>query len=321
MLTWPLIPFGAYVRLKNAGLSCPDWPLCYGQLIPPSGYEIWLEVGHRFIAFILGILIIGITFLTFWSKSYHQYRRLAVFILILVCFQGIIGGLTVTMTLWPPIVTLHLLVGNILFGLLVYLARKVFDNKNDKYKVIDKDDIDLGKSKKKTILFKLKLMTLIFFLILISGGYNSSTYSGSYCEAFPGCHEGSMFSFGLSGKDVSFFTGVEGHFLPEVPKEFQGRFLPEYKKEWINMIHRFIAIFGGALLIIISWFWLDKKYGYSFLGKSIVFLLFFEIFLGIFNVLFRVHVLISSMHTAVAATLVGLLFLAIAEVSINGSKK
>ena len=58
IITWFLIPFGAYVRLKNAGLSCPDWPLCYGQFFPSGGFEIALEISHRFTALFLGILII-----------------------------------------------------------------------------------------------------------------------------------------------------------------------------------------------------------------------------------------------------------------------
>ena len=126
LLTWLLIPFGAFVRLKNAGLSCPDWPLCYGQFIPPPGFEIALETGHRFVATLLGILIITITVKTFQQPVNRRHRKLAVISLILVCIQGILGALTVTMVLWPPVVTMHLLGGNILFGILVYLARVTF---------------------------------------------------------------------------------------------------------------------------------------------------------------------------------------------------
>ena len=126
LLTWPLIPYGAFVRLKNAGLSCPDWPLCYGQLLPPAGYEIALETGHRFVAVLLGLLIITIAIASFIQRSNIQIRGLALFSLVLVCIQGLIGALTVTMTLWPPIVTLHLIGGNLLFGVLVYLARISF---------------------------------------------------------------------------------------------------------------------------------------------------------------------------------------------------
>ena len=134
IITWFLIPFGAYVRLKNAGLSCPDWPLCYGQIFPPGGFEIALEVSHRFTALFLGILIIVITFVTFWEPSNYRFRKLAVARLIIVIIQGILGALTVTMVLWPPVVTLHLLGGNILFGIMVYLTRITFNMPNVKYK-------------------------------------------------------------------------------------------------------------------------------------------------------------------------------------------
>jgi len=307
LLTWPLIPYGAFVRLKNAGLSCPDWPLCYGQLLPPAGYEIALETGHRFVATLLGLLIIAITFASFRQHSNYHIRRLALLSLVLVCIQGILGAMTVTMTLWPPIVTLHLIGGNLLLGVLVYLSRITFS--------LEKLE-NSGNTDSVSQLFQVKsgmhsrigLMIALLFLIIASGGYNSSTYSGLHCEAFPGCHEGSYFSFGMSGADLSKLTGIEGHILQPAHEDFRGRFLPEFRNEWIHMLHRFIAILGGMALIIMSWVWLKNRFGYKTINNFIVSLILLEIILGVFNSVLRVPVPISALHTAVAATLTGLLF-------------
>ena len=311
LLTWPLIPFGAFVRLKNAGLSCPDWPLCYGQLVPPPGYEIALETGHRFVAVLLGLLIITIAIASFIQRSNIQIRGLALFSLVLVCIQGLIGALTVTMTLWPPIVTLHLIGGNLLFGVLVYLTRITFsldrlENSEVADSVIKVFQVKPG------MRLRVGLMIALLFLIIASGGYNSSTYSGLYCEAFPGCHEGSYFSFGMSGADISKLTGITGNILQPAPEEYQGRFLPEFRNEWIHMLHRFIAVFGGMALVIMSWVWLRNRFGFKIINNFIVGLILLEIIVGVLNSVLRVPVPISALHTAIAATLTGLMFFAFA---------
>ena len=312
LLTWPLIPYGAFVRLKNAGLSCPDWPLCYGQLLPPAGYEIALETGHRFVAALLGVLIITITFVSFRQHSNYNIRGLALFSLVLVCIQGIIGALTVTMTLWPPIVTLHLIGGNLLFGVLVYLARITFSLGSRE--ISEVNDSGFHRFQEKSgMRSRVGLMIAVLFIIIASGGYNSSTYSGLHCEAFPGCHEGSYLSFGMSGTDLSKLTGIEGHILQPAPEDYRGRFLPEFRNEWIHMLHRFIAVFGGLALIIMSWVWLKNRFGYNVINNFIVLLILLEIIVGVLNSVLRVPVPISALHTAVAAALTGLMFYAFAE--------
>ena len=312
LLTWPLIPYGAFVRLKNAGLSCPDWPLCYGQLLPPAGYEIALETGHRFVAVLLGLLIITITFVSFRQHSKYHIRGLALFSLVLVCIQGIIGALTVTMVLWPPIVTLHLIGGNLLFGVLVYLARITFSLGRLENSEIIKSGFR-GFQEKPGMRLRVGLMIAVLFLIIASGGYNSSTYSGLHCEAFPGCHEGSYFSFGMSGTDLSKLTGIEGHILQPAPEDYQGRFLPEFRNEWIHMLHRLVAVLGGLALIIMSWVWLKNRFGFKIINNFIVGLILLEIIVGVLNSVLRVPVPISALHTAVAAALTGLMFYAFAE--------
>ena len=311
LLTWPLIPFGAFVRLKNAGLSCPDWPLCYGQLVPPAGYEIALETGHRFVAALLGLLIITIAIVSFRQHSNFHIRGLALFSLALVCIQGLIGALTVTMTLWPPIVTLHLIGGNLLFGVLVYLARITFSLDRPENSLVADSVIKVFQAKPGMRL-RVGLMIALLFLIIASGGYNSSTYSGLHCEAFPGCHEGSYFSFGMSGTDISKLTGIRGNILQPAPEDYQGRFLPEFRNEWIHMLHRFIAVFGGMALVIMSWVWLKNRFGFKIINNFIVGLILLEIIVGVLNSVLRVPVPISALHTAIAATLTGLMFFAFA---------
>ena len=312
LLTWPLIPYGAFVRLKNAGLSCPDWPLCYGQLFPPAGYEIALETGHRFVAALLGVLIITITFVSFRQHSNYNIRGLALFSLVLVCIQGIIGALTVTMTLWPPIVTLHLIGGNLLLGVLVYLARITFSLGSRE--ISEVTDSGFHRFQVKSgMRSRVGLMIAVLFIIIASGGYNSSTYSGLHCEAFPGCHEGSYLSFGMSGTDLSKLTGIEGHILQPAPEDYRGRFLPEFRNEWIHMLHRFIAVFGGLALIIMSWVWLKNRFGYNVINNFIVLLILLEIIVGVLNSVLRVPVPISALHTTIAAALTGLMFYACAE--------
>ena len=316
ILTWPLIPFGAYVRLKNAGLSCPDWPLCYGQLIPPEGFEIALETGHRFTATFLGVLIIAITFVTFWQPAYLKQRKLAITSLIIVCIQGVLGALTVTMVLWPPIVTFHLLGGNILFGILVYLTTFTFKQTAEKSKSAAALAGNSQKTKE-TLQRQLIWMLAVLFIMITSGGYNSTTSSGTHCEAFPGCHEGSAVSFAMSGTDISAWSGIDEHVLAPAPVEFQGRFLPVFVNEWIHMLHRLIALGGGLALILMSWIWLRNRHGYNVLASGIVAMIFLEIGIGILNAVFRVPAPVSALHTAIAATLTGLLFYLLADAHLK----
>ena len=97
----------------------------------------------------------------------------------------------------------------------------------------------------------------------------------------------------MSGKDLSAWSGIEGHILPAPPSGFQGRFLPVYENEWIHMLHRLIAIIGGLTLVIMAWIWLKNKYGYNATGLSIIVLILLEICVGVLNAVYRVPAPIS----------------------------
>ncbi len=107
-----LMAIGSATRVMNAGLACPDWPLCYGQLVPSQqmNLQVFLEWFHRLDASLIGLMAIGLVFLAVrWRRALPRWVPWAAgFVLFLVVFQGILGGLTVTQLLRFDIVTAHL---------------------------------------------------------------------------------------------------------------------------------------------------------------------------------------------------------------------
>ena len=138
LLAFLVSTLGAYVRLSDAGLSCPDWPGCYGQLGVPGASEVsaaqalypdrpldrvraWKEMAHRYAAGLLGLLVVLITVLAWRRSRPGRMPVLPCFLLGLVVFQALLGMWTVTLGLAPLIVTAHLLAGLATVALLWWL--------------------------------------------------------------------------------------------------------------------------------------------------------------------------------------------------------
>ena len=133
-LAFVVIVLGAFTRLSDAGLGCPDWPACYGQLIgvpdsqtaqirhpdsPLDPEKAWIEVIHRYAAAILGIVVLGALIVAFRRREKHRPAVLA--LAVLVVAQAILGALTVTQKLNPAIVVSHLLGGMSIFFLIAFI--------------------------------------------------------------------------------------------------------------------------------------------------------------------------------------------------------
>lgn len=127
-----VIVLGAYTRLSDAGLGCPDWPTCYGFFIvpdiKPKSFERpleatkgWLEMIHRYVASSLGLFIVFIFLLAIKQK---KHQTIAIMLLILVIFQGLLGMWTVTKLVHPGIVSMHLFGGFATAVLLFHLGLK-----------------------------------------------------------------------------------------------------------------------------------------------------------------------------------------------------
>lgn len=124
-----LMAIGAATRVMNAGLACPDWPLCYGQVIPTNqmNLQVFLEWFHRLDASFIGLSAIALTGLSWWKKSVlpRWLPWASTFALCLIVFQGILGGLTVTQLLRFDIVTAHLGTALLFLATLVIIGSKL----------------------------------------------------------------------------------------------------------------------------------------------------------------------------------------------------
>ena len=286
-LTFPLISFGAIVRLKGAGLACPDWPLCYGQVTPlsdvitpaPAGLGIALEVGHRYVAGILGLFVLGLFIASWWmwsrSKSDRRYLKPVVFwssvAMGILAPQVVLGGLTVLMKLAPATVSLHLLFGNLLWAALLLLTLSAFNALRHITHGLPPVSFRPGP------FGKLAMVALGFtFVQIFLGGWVSASGASMACTAFPHCGEGHA-EAGLS---------------------------------MLQMVHRGV---GFSLLVVfialvVSSFRIEGiSRQLRTASVTLIGLVLFQIGLGWYNVVNAVPVPTSSLHTATAATIVGVM--------------
>jgi cytochrome c oxidase assembly protein subunit 15 len=168
-----LIVLGAGVRLANAGLACPDWPLCLGKAVPPFDFQIFMEWIHRVIAGSSGLIALIISVSIFRSPIRARLGRWAVLSLMLFALQGFLGRQTVLELLRSDTVTAHLVGGYSLFALnlLIFLSWKP-------RAVREPSPLRWG-------FFMLFVVT---FLQAVLGGLVSSHYAGLACAGFPTCN-------------------------------------------------------------------------------------------------------------------------------------
>jgi len=305
LFTLIVISLGAWVRLTDAGLGCPDWPGCYGLLTTPDTVDelakareyypnadidvgkAWREMLHRYMAGLLGLYVFFITYISI--KYSKRSYTLPVLISILIIIQAIMGMLTVTMLVKPTIVTTHLFFG-MLTATLLFINSLKYSN------------IRMSSEKIPAIALIIITITWVFLIIqILLGGWTSTNYASLACTDFPKCLDQ------WYPKEMIFNEAFNVINLPDV--NYEGGILAYGAKVAIHYSHRITAliltfVFISALYVV---FKLNK---HSLLKKlmsiSIIFFI-LQIILGISNVVYSLPLNIAVWHTMNAAILMALI--------------
>lgn len=298
-LTFDLVLFGAFTRLTDSGLGCPDWPGCYGSASPlgasaeitaaqtamPSGPvthgKAWVEMVHRYLATGVGVLILTLTGMAWWQR--RQYRSVnpwwPTFTLVWVCLQGAFGALTVTMKLFPAIVTLHLMLGIGLLALLVVQAVR-FDGGS-------------GKPLPAFLRTGLWLGFVLLCLQIALGGWVSTNYAVLACPDFPTCN--GQWVPELNAQGFSVWRAL-GH-------TSQGELLPFVALSSIHFVHRSLAWLVLAVLVWLGWR-LRQQPDLAPAGRWLLRLSALQFITGLSNVVLDWPLLAAVLHTGGAAAMV-----------------
>jgi heme a synthase len=188
-----VVVLGAYVRLSDAGLGCPDWPGCYGHLTPAGAEhagqaldpgKAWREMLHRYAAGTLGLLIVCLAAMNLaWRRERIAPPGLTLALPAIVIVQGLFGMLTVTWRLKPLIVTLHLLFGLTTLSLLWWLVLELARRRGGPWS--HSAGLHGGRLAAARTLALLALVTLALQIAL--GGWTSSNYAALACPDLPTC--------------------------------------------------------------------------------------------------------------------------------------
>ena len=284
-----VVVLGAYTRLVDAGLGCPDWPGCYGLiLVPQTAEEIaraeaafpespveadkaWPEMIHRYAAASLGLAVLALAVL---AVKEGLPWKLPVALVVLVIVQGAFGAWTVTLKLWPQVVTTHLLGG---FATLALLWVWWLGLRNPPWRV---DPSLRG----------LSMTTLVVVVIQVAlGGWLTANYAALACPDFPTCH-------GVWIPDMDFAAGFD--IFQDVGPNYLGGLMSSDARVAIHVVHRLgavaVLLFAGALAV---------RLGSRPLAWVLVGVLAVQLALGIANVVFALPLAVAVLHNAGAAVL------------------
>lgn len=301
--TFGLVVLGAYVRLSNAGLGCPDWPGCYGHVTPAhaaqeitaaqaqspdgpvSAGKAWKEMVHRYFAGGLGLFTIVLAGLALAQRQrIRQHPWLAVAIFFVICLQGAFGAWTVTMKLRPVIVTGHLAFGMTTLALIAWLALRERQW----------PALALGRSPLR-MLAAIGLVILIVQMLL--GGWVSTNYAALACVDFPTCQ-------GVLVPNMHF--GDAFALNRELGQAADGHNLTMADITAIHWLHRVWAlvtfVYLGALTHALA-----KARVLRGLARGIGLVLVVQVALGISNVVLQLPLPVAVLHNAGAALLLCLM--------------
>ncbi|MGH8753919.1 MAG: COX15/CtaA family protein [Burkholderiales bacterium] len=300
-LAFAVVVFGAFVRLSDAGLGCPDWPGCYGHVAVPQSEEArglaqlkfpdqpldntkaWIEMMHRYLAGTLGLLILAIAVYA-WRKraDLQQSPVLPLFLAGLVVLQALLGMWTVTLLLKPAVVSLHLLGGMATLALLCWLALLQY---------AAPQSVNTGKTGKLKFWGWFGLLLLALQIAL--GGWVSVNYASLACGGFPLCN-------GSWVPEMDFASGF--HYLRELGMTAEGEPLSKSALTAIHWAHRLGALIVFCYLALLA-IAVVRTRGLQKYGALLLIVLCVQVVLGIGNVLLSLPLALAAAHNAAAALL------------------
>jgi cytochrome c oxidase assembly protein subunit 15 len=296
ILAAAVVVLGAWVRLTDAGLGCPDWPGCYGHLYPNAGQTVGEsgshfakalhEMIHRYVATTLGIII---TLLLAWALRFRKDGRSlipAALLFVVVCLQGALGALTVTLLLKPLIVTAHLLGGLTTLGLLCWLSLTPETS---------------PPTRRDTALQRFALLGAAILLVQIAlGGWTSSNYAAVACPDLPTCQH--SWWPPMDFRDA--FVLWRG-----IGIDYTGGVLANSARVAIHFTHRLGALVTGSMLISLGvWAAASAKAAggqrLQIAGRLLILAVALQISIGLAVVHWGVPLPLATLHNAGAAFLV-----------------
>jgi heme a synthase len=319
-LTFDLVLFGAFTRLTDSGLGCPDWPGCYGSASPlgahaeisaaqsamPTGPvthgKAWVEMVHRYLAGSVGVLIVMMAALAWWIRSWeaqdaahaaeHVEPWWPTFTLGWVCLQGAFGAWTVTMKLFPAIVTLHLAGGLVLLALLCAQAVR--------QGLAERGTVPQG------VAPALRLLLLAVFVMVclqvLLGGWVSTNYAVLACTDFPTCH-------GRWWPDMALGEGFQ--IWRPLGLLQDGRSISFAGLTAVHYVHRLFAYVVFVALGVLAWR-LRRAGVLAQQTRWLIGLAFWQFATGLSNVVLDWPLVAAVSHTGGAAALVTVLTWALA---------